>query len=88
MDILLSKNTPRSPLPESVLFVTFGTTSEQSTTESQTWSDRELDGACGLVREPNQINSVFDGLSCIFGNIAYVQNKVNLRSDNNYCACF
>ena len=32
---------------------------------SQTWSDRELDGIFSrLVREPNQINSVFDGLSC------------------------
>ena len=49
-----SKNTPRSR-----------TTSEQSTTELQTWSDRELDGIFSrLVREPNQINSVFDGLSC------------------------
>jgi len=54
MDMSLSKNTPRSR-----------TTSEQSTTESQTWSDRELDGIFNrLVREPKQINSVFDGLSC------------------------
>ena len=54
MDISLSKNTPRSR-----------TTSEQSTTESQTWSDRELGGIFSrLVHEPNQINSVFDGLSC------------------------
>jgi len=40
-------------------------TSEQSTNESQTWSDLELDGIFSrLVREPNHINSVFDGLSC------------------------
>jgi len=54
MDILLSKNMPR-----------LRTTSEKSTMESQTWSDQELDGIfCRLVLEPNQINSVFDGLSC------------------------